>query len=230
MTFDDFIAKYDGKFVDIDAMYGAQCKDLFSAYNTKVVGCPFYIYGNANQLFDAAPDEYYEKLTANPQKGDVVIWNIGDYGHVAIFVSQLSADTFQSFDQNFPIGSPCHVQGHTYKNIIGYLRPKGVSMDYKQIDESFYKMHLRAWQLLTDQSDDPSKQAVMDYNYGIIAQGSTDVFANDIESILKNPAVVWIRKDKIPKCAPCPPPPACVCAPCPDKLSRWEHFLKAIFG
>jgi len=127
MNFDEFISKYDDDYVDIDGMYGNQCKDLFSAYNDEVVGVPFYVFGNANQLFDAAPDEYYEKIKNTPdgvpQKGDVIIWSTAPYGHVAIFVSG-DMNSFISFDQNFPVGSPCHTQNHNYNNVIGWLRPK----------------------------------------------------------------------------------------------------------
>lgn len=139
MTLDDFIKKYDGKYVDIDGMYGNQCKDLFSAYNTEVVGNPNYVWGNANQLWDNAPSEYYSK-EQDPQRGDVVIWSTPPYGHVAIFIEK-KAGGFTSFDQNYPIGSPCHYQGHTFNNIIGYLRPKGGSVSCKIDDEK--ALHLR---------------------------------------------------------------------------------------
>ena len=123
MTLDTFIAKYDDKEVDWDAQYGNQCKDLFSAYNTEVVENPNYVWGNANELWDNAPSEYYSK-EQDPQKGDVVIWSTSPYGHVAIFIEKKEGG-FTSFDQNYPIGSPCHYQGHTFTNILGYLRPKG---------------------------------------------------------------------------------------------------------
>jgi len=122
LSLDEFIAKYDGDYVDVDGMFSSQCKDLFSAYNSEVVGNPNYVWGNANQLWDNAPSEYYTKESI-PQKGDAVIFSIPPYGHVAIYIEG-NTSSFTSFDQNFPIGSPCHLQNHSYKNIIGYLRPK----------------------------------------------------------------------------------------------------------
>lgn len=129
MTLDQFISKYNGKYVDVDGAYGAQCKDLFSRYNKDVVGNPNYIFGNAHQLFDAAPTSVYEKIkntpSGIPRKGDIIIWNegIGKYGHVGIFIEG-NVNRFTSFDQNFPIGSPCHIQAHSYKAVTGWLRAK----------------------------------------------------------------------------------------------------------
>lgn len=129
MNFDQFRAKYNNKPLDFDGKYGNQCKDVFSAYNKEVVGNPNYIVGDAYKLFDVAPVGVYDKIkntpTGVPQKGDIIIWNegIGKYGHVAIFIE---GDTkrFTSFDQNFPVGSICHVQEHSYKAVNGWLRPK----------------------------------------------------------------------------------------------------------
>jgi hypothetical protein len=125
MSIGQFVKKYNGKYLEYNNdAYKNQCKDLFSAYNKEVVGNDKYIYGDAKDLLNNAPKEYYDKA-GTPQKGDAVIWGtgIGKYGHVAIFIEG-NKNGFTSFDQNFPIDSPCHLQNHNYKNIIGYLRPK----------------------------------------------------------------------------------------------------------
>lgn len=132
MTLNEFINKYNGKKLDFDGAYGAQCKDLFSAYNKEVIGNPNYIVGDAYKLFDAAPASVYDKIkntpTGVPQPGDIIIWDqgIGKYGHVAVFVEG-DARTFRSFDQNFPLNSACHIQNHDYKAVIGWLRKKAVA-------------------------------------------------------------------------------------------------------
>ena len=38
ITFQEFITKYDGKFVDGDGAYGSQCVDLFRAFCHEVLG------------------------------------------------------------------------------------------------------------------------------------------------------------------------------------------------
>jgi prefoldin subunit 5 len=59
-----------------------------------------------------------------PEEGDVVVWGGGTYGHIAIFVNG-TKDSFNSFDQNYPVGSLPHIQYHTGTNVLGFLRPKG---------------------------------------------------------------------------------------------------------
>lgn len=132
MTPDQFFSKWDGKKLDYDGAYGAQCKDVFSQYNRDVAKNPNYIVGNAHVLFDVAPTSVYEKIkntpSGVPRKGDIMIWSegIGKYGHVAIFVEG-NVNRFKSFDQNFPIGSACHYQEHNWKHVIGWLRPKALA-------------------------------------------------------------------------------------------------------
>jgi hypothetical protein len=124
MTIEEFIQKYNGRYLDYDGKYGCQCKDLFSFYNEEVVENPHYVRGNAINLWDNAPKEYYQKV-GSPKKGDVVIWNYRPYGHVGVYVEGTTG-SFTSFDQNYPPGTPCHLQKHKYVNIVGYLRPNNL--------------------------------------------------------------------------------------------------------
>jgi regulator of replication initiation timing len=57
-----------------------------------------------------------------------MIWGGTSYGHIGIFVEG-DVNSFKSFDQNYPIGSPAHIQGHTYANVLGWLRPKQIVED-----------------------------------------------------------------------------------------------------
>jgi hypothetical protein len=53
-----------------------------------------------------------------------MIWGSGTWGHVAIFVEG-DVDSFRSMDQNYPTGSPCHIQNHTnYDGVLGWIRFK----------------------------------------------------------------------------------------------------------
>jgi hypothetical protein len=74
--------------------------------------------------------ELFDKIdntpTGVPLKGDIIFWGtgIGPYGHVAIMI-QGDANSFRSFDQNFPTGSVCHAQNHpNYTGVLGWLRLK----------------------------------------------------------------------------------------------------------
>lgn len=63
--------------------------------------------------------------TGVPSPGDIVVWgadaSVGvPVGHVAVFVSG-NTRTFSSFDENWPTGSYCHVQSHSYTDVAGWL-------------------------------------------------------------------------------------------------------------
>lgn len=140
---DAFFAKYDDQPLNFDGLYGNQCKDVFSAFNSEVLDHP-YIYGNAVQMWDNAPDEWFEKIlnlkpSDMPIKGDIPVWNAnigGGFGHIAIAKGWGNVNEFDSFDENWPsqgyydanknfIGTgKCHFQRHNYSNLIGWLRPR----------------------------------------------------------------------------------------------------------
>ncbi len=138
ITFDpDFINKWNGKGIDFDGYYGDQCMDLMHQYIVEVLGytdgrilaAPTAkdVYLNFNNMFGK---EYFTKIdntpTGVPQKGDIVFWNASPgntAGHVAIFKDG-DVNAFNSFDQNYPTGSKCHIQNHNYNYVLGWLRGK----------------------------------------------------------------------------------------------------------
>ena len=136
MTFDEFIKKWNGKGIDFDGAYGDQCMDLMHQYCVEVLGlsdgrilaasAAKDVYLNFANIFG---NQYFDQIkntpTGIPQKGDIILWGtgLGPDGHVAIFVGG-DANKFKSFDQNFPIGSKCHLQDHNYTGLLGWLHPK----------------------------------------------------------------------------------------------------------
>jgi hypothetical protein len=123
----DFFSKYNGKGIDFDGFYGFQCMDLYQQFNKEVVG-GIVVHGNAIDMWTAYPKASYIQIknepTNFPQEGDVVIWGqgVGQYGHIAV-CSTANANAFVSFDQNWPVGSKCHFQNHSFKYVLGWLRP-----------------------------------------------------------------------------------------------------------
>ena len=117
----------EGKFLDYDGAYGAQCVDLIKYYYA-YFGKASYAKGNgADYVSNALPDGWTRiKNTADfvPEPGDIAVWGteLSKNGHVAIV---LSADvhSFVSMDQNWPSGSACKQVTHTYKNFWGIIRP-----------------------------------------------------------------------------------------------------------
>lgn len=135
MTFQQFLTKWNGKYCEYHS-FGAgaqnQCVDLANQYIVDVLNLPSIIGTNA-QDFPKKAGSTYEWIVNTPsgvpKEGDIVVWKSSDnVGHIAVFIEG-NASSFRSFDQNFPVGTPCHVQGHTYTNVLGWLRKKGATMD-----------------------------------------------------------------------------------------------------
>lgn len=133
----DFVKKYDGKSVDFDKQYGAQCVDLFNFYNSEVVGAPFIgtpATGGARDLYEVdSPTraEFYKKLSADSalQAGDVLVYGEpnGRYvengqtiylGHVRIYVGEGNF-----IEQNGKVSQLTTVSNMKVGGLLGVLRP-----------------------------------------------------------------------------------------------------------
>lgn len=132
MTLDQFISKYNNQILDWDKAFGGQCMDLYRFYVHEVLSFPQSPpVPGAKDVWNNYLTDRFDRIentpTGVPEKGDVVIWGtkIGEFGHIAIFVEG-TATKFNSFDQNFPVGTKCHIQSHTYTGVLGWLRPKKV--------------------------------------------------------------------------------------------------------
>ena len=106
MTFDQFITKHNGKFIDYDDAYGPQCVDLCKAYMDEVLELgEIGAIGNAKELTTNLPNLYPGKFTvhkglAGIQKGDIIISTSGKFGHVAIYLRTPSTGKVEVFNQN----------------------------------------------------------------------------------------------------------------------------------
>ena len=128
MNLDQFLIKYDGKFVEVTGSPGAenQCVDLANAYLRDVLNHSIVRWTNAKDFPSKLPDFEWIENTPNglPERGDLLVWQHNEYGHIAIFLSG-NLDSFVSFDQNYPTGSPAHRENHNYiiPRLAGWLRP-----------------------------------------------------------------------------------------------------------
>lgn len=132
MTLGEFFDKYEGKYVDFDGEWGAQCVDIVRQYIKEVLEFPQPppVIGAAD-LWESYLADFFEQVpntpTGVPKAGDIIIWNrkLGNgYGHVAIASGTGNTAGFTSFDQNYPLGTPCHFQDHNYSSVTGWLHPK----------------------------------------------------------------------------------------------------------
>ena len=124
MNITEFFLKWNNKFLDADNAAGFQCVDVIKQYFKEVLGL-FPRQGNAIDYWKEIPG--FVKINKTwynrPNPGDIIVFNIGEFGHIAICNWSRFFD-FGGFEQNFPIGSPCHYQHHpNYVNVLGWLRP-----------------------------------------------------------------------------------------------------------
>ena len=130
MTTDEFVSKYNGKTIDFDGVFGGQCMDLYRQFVKEVLGFPQSppVTG-AYQVWDTYLSQYFDRIdntpSGIPQKGDILIWgqSVGKYGHIAVYLEG-NTSSFKSFDQNWPVGTNCHIQSHNYNGLLGWLTPR----------------------------------------------------------------------------------------------------------
>lgn len=152
ISFQQFRDKYNGKGVDWDGYFGDQCMDLMHYYIVEVLGLSgnilaaptaYQAYVNGDPNFEKIANDFNDPNQV-PSNGDIMFWQpnvagvTGSAGHVSIFVDgQVGVNSFNSFDQNFPTGSLCHIQNHTYKGVAGWLRFK--KQDTIQVDKTTFE-------------------------------------------------------------------------------------------
>ena len=136
MTLTEFVDKYNGKKIDFDSRYGAQCVDLFRQYCKDVLEIPHTggVVG-ASELYtkyEAMPFEkrYFERIPykagMQPEVGDVVIFaptKSNKYGHVAI-VLDATTEEISVFEQDGFKQDGAHVGSWNYARVLGFLRKR----------------------------------------------------------------------------------------------------------
>jgi len=132
-----FAEKYNGKSIDFDKAYGAQCVDLFNFYNQEVVGGEWFgtpKTGGARDLYEVNSEvrnKYYKKLATDSQLaiGDVLVFGPphGRYiengkqyffGHVTIYLGN-----GRVIQQNGRIAQKTTIDPVFKGGLLGILRP-----------------------------------------------------------------------------------------------------------
>lgn len=143
MTLDEFIAKWSNKQCDYDGAYGTQCMDVWDYYCKEVLGLEdsyirAYLFASGPIALYKKELEAFEKINNTPlnypKKGDVLIFGpyAGEWGHIVI-VTEANPICFKSFEANWPLGSYPHIEKHSYKGVLGWLRFKGGDIPMKGI-------------------------------------------------------------------------------------------------
>jgi hypothetical protein len=143
-----FVQKWQGKMIDPDRSYGAQCFDVFRQYSNEVVGARPNIATDSDYALDIynrydrnGVADFYDRIphgSGTPQPGDIVVYGANSYnagyGHVAL-ITAVDGDKYSVLEQNYGWqdgiagNDPAAVRPHTFSNkadgpILGYLRPK----------------------------------------------------------------------------------------------------------
>jgi hypothetical protein len=127
LAYAHLVGKYNGQFVNVDRNpYGAQCVEIVQAW-CDILGIERFPGNAADFQFDAHPDcDWIANSPTNfPEIGSIVVFHKSanlPFGHVGVS-GVADSMRFTSFDQNWPLGSPAHQQGHTYNGVAGWLTP-----------------------------------------------------------------------------------------------------------
>lgn len=122
---DRWKASVQGRGIDMDGAYGAQCVDLARSYSQNVVGTGA-IMGNGRDWYAAGgASGAYTQIGpgARAQKGDIACWGAswgGGWGHVAIVLGD-NGGSISTMTQN---PGPARVENFGKNGLQGYLRPK----------------------------------------------------------------------------------------------------------
>lgn len=139
MNLNEFIERYKGRRVEMDGVSKYACVDLVKAYAKYVLSLEFKAFGNAKDYynnFKNIPLLYnnFDRIPNTPAfipaRGDIVVWNNGTYGHIAIATGEGTTKWFNSFDQNYGINKKCRIVKHNYKHFLGVLRPRNQTAIY----------------------------------------------------------------------------------------------------
>lgn len=146
MRFTDWLNNVNGKAIDLDGYYGAQCWDLWGHYATNLIGVaparltytgagggcrqhPGYTCGVWYGFDRSGLNRWFTPVSASePAKpGDVAIWDYGypatPLSHIAVVVEDRGGSVY-TMTQN---PGPSHYGQITKNGLLGYLRPDNQS-------------------------------------------------------------------------------------------------------
>ena len=135
MTFDEWVKKNLGKYIDYDEAYGVQCVDLIKSYIKNVLCFTPESIGNAINYFNNySSSSYLQKHFTRihnttefiPKRGDIGVFKTSSgKGHVVICTGDGTTSWFTDYEQNTDgKGSEMKLVKRGYQNFLGVLRPK----------------------------------------------------------------------------------------------------------
>lgn len=149
---DNFVAEYNGVYINEDAAFGSQCWDVVARYAREEFGCPYFPTGSGGaeglyRLFQQPIPQYFDKVSRDElAPGDIVVWSADFYppwGHTALVWRREGSTLFVlEQDGSKDVNGDGNADGVSYiaqriitNKVAGGLRPKGLSMNDKQAND-----------------------------------------------------------------------------------------------
>jgi hypothetical protein len=131
MTLTQFIKINQGKKVDFDGKYGAQCVDLYRAYCRDVLDIqqtPAVAGAKDIITKPGVLEVTRDSALADYSRGDVLVWDAtssNKYGHVAILVAVYNTKYFVVFEQDGFKQDGARLAFRSREGLLGCLWRKG---------------------------------------------------------------------------------------------------------
>lgn len=181
---DAFFARWNGKSVDRDGAFGAQCVDFAAQYTAELFGVgylPTPVTGGARDIYERfSLGQYFDKIantpTFVPTKGDIVIWTAfsnNQFGHIAIATGEGDTNWFNSYDQNWNAQRVEKVR-HNYNSVLGVLRPKALTAGVKEMAVDINNVKDLYRQLLGREANDSDAKSWVGLEWGRAYYGIKD--------------------------------------------------------
>ncbi|MBQ3981907.1 MAG: CHAP domain-containing protein [Treponema sp.] len=131
MTLTQFIKTNQGKKVDFDGKYGAQCVDLYRAYCRDVLDIqqtPAVAGAKDIITKPGVLEVTRDSALADYSRGDILVWDAtssNKYGHVAILVAVYNTKYFIVFEQDGFKQDGAKLAFRSREGLLGCLWRKG---------------------------------------------------------------------------------------------------------
>lgn len=131
MTLTQFIKTNQGKKVDFDGKYGAQCVDLYRAYCRDVLDIqqtPAVAGAKDIITKPGVLEVTRDSALADYSRGDILVWDAtssNKYGHVAILVAVYNTKDFIVFEQDGFKQDGARLAFRSREGLLGCLWRKG---------------------------------------------------------------------------------------------------------
>lgn len=119
-----WVKSLEGKDYDYDGVYGAQCVDLIAGYYN-YLGVPVASGNGRDYATNTLPTAYGWQRIKNgvPQKGDILVYTNGEFGHVAIYEDE-KIIWHGRYDGDGRVQKTTTIRYDGFKSYWGVIRPK----------------------------------------------------------------------------------------------------------